>query len=230
MALTKAKLVFEDKSEVPFQFNPNELALAKTSSWKDVPATGRSVPTTTEYVSGGGYTLTVTMLLDTTDTGEAVTSQTEKLKELVEIDTTNSAYDSAKKMGRPPWVKLLWGDMVPFKCVCTSLNLTFNYFASTGEPLRATAKISLQQWADPDNPPNQNPTSGTPRPHRVHTVVLGESLDRIASKHYGNAAKWRQIADANPHVEDLFRLRPGTKLLIPDKKRAGGGRRARSRR
>ena len=60
----------------------------------------------------------------------------------------------------------------------------------------------------------QNPTSGTPLPHRVHRVQPGETLDRIAAMHYGDSTKWRAIASANG-VEDPLALRPGGLLSIP---------------
>lgn len=219
MTLTKGKLVFEDGSDMSFQFNPAELKIAKTSKWRPLPSTGRASPPASEYVSGAPSTLSLNLLLDTTDTGESVTTKTDKLQALVEIDKSNSAYDSSNKTGRPPWVSVMWNELVPFKCICKSLTITFTYFAPDSTPLRAKADISLQQFNDPENPSAQNPTSGTPRPHRLHTVQVGESLDRIAAKHYGNATKWRLIADANlAAFDDPMRIPPGTLLVIPQKR------------
>jgi nucleoid-associated protein YgaU len=60
----------------------------------------------------------------------------------------------------------------------------------------------------------QNPTSGTPRPHRVHRVQPGETLDRISAQHYGDSNRWRTLAMANG-IEDPLALRPGSLLAIP---------------
>ncbi len=223
-SLTKAKLVFEDGTEIECQFNPSDLSISKSNTWKTLPSTGRSTPPAARFVCGGPSSLTLDLTLDSTDTGDPVTNKTNKLQTLVEIDESSDDYDSSNSTGRPPWVKLVWGDMVPFKCICTSLTITFTYFGTNGDPLRAKAQISLQQFNDPDNPPAQNPTSGTPRPHKLHTVSPGETLDRIAAKHYGAAGKWRLIADANAGVVfDPLGLRPGTVLLIPDKRRPRDG-------
>jgi len=62
----------------------------------------------------------------------------------------------------------------------------------------------------------QNPTSGTPRPHRVHRVQPGETLDRIAAAHLGDATSWRVIAQANG-IEDPLAVKPGTLLAIPER-------------
>jgi len=60
----------------------------------------------------------------------------------------------------------------------------------------------------------QNPTSGTPRPHRVHRVQRGETLDRISAKYYGDSTRWRLLADANG-IEDPLGIRPGSLITVP---------------
>ena len=50
----------------------------------------------------------------------------------------------------------------------------------------------------------------------VHTVEYGESLWRIAKKHYGNGEKWRWIWDANKaEIRNPNHIRPGQRLAIP---------------
>ncbi|HEX7806464.1 MAG TPA: LysM peptidoglycan-binding domain-containing protein, partial [Cellulomonas sp.] len=94
------------------------------------------------------------------------------------------------------------------------LELTFTYFSSTGIPLRATLALVLRQYEPSNAFGPQNPTSGTPRPHRVHQVQPGETLDRIAARYYGDATRWRTLAVANG-IEDPLALRPGAQLSIP---------------
>jgi nucleoid-associated protein YgaU len=48
----------------------------------------------------------------------------------------------------------------------------------------------------------------------VHRVQPGETLDRISSRYYGDATRWRQIASANG-ITDPLALRSGTLLSIP---------------
>jgi nucleoid-associated protein YgaU len=47
-----------------------------------------------------------------------------------------------------------------------------------------------------------------------HTVRDGDSLQSIAFAAYGDATKWRTIAEANG-IDDPLRLRRGTVLSIP---------------
>ena len=57
-----------------------------------------------------------------------------------------------------------------------------------------------------------------PKPvERIHEVVAGESLSKIAQKYYGNGNKYMKIFEANKDIlsnPDL--IKPGQKLRIPD--------------
>jgi len=52
---------------------------------------------------------------------------------------------------------------------------------------------------------------------KFHIVRKGETLSEISYKYYGSASKWRILLDANRNViEDANKLRPGTKLIVPE--------------
>ena len=92
---------------------------------------------------------------------------------------------------------------------------------TTGQPV-VTGPIVAPPVGPPVPPPTgAKPPVTTPATTpvtapapRTHTVQSGDTLQKIAMKHYGGFSKWRRIADANPGV-DPSRLRPGTKLRIP---------------
>ena len=94
------------------------------------------------------------------------------------------------------------------------LALSFTYFSSTGVPLRAQMRLELQQYQPSNAFGPQNPTSGTPRPHRVHRVQPGETLDRISARYYGDSTRWRALAAANG-IEDPLAIRAGSLLSVP---------------
>lgn len=60
-------------------------------------------------------------------------------------------------------------------------------------------------------------TAPTPQPaEQTYTVVSGDSLSKIAKKHYGDANKWRRIFEANQDlIKDPDEIYPGQTLKIP---------------
>ena len=112
----------------------------------------------------------------------------------------------------PPLVVFSWGAMQPFVGVVKSVTSTLTLFRPSGQPVRATCKVSMQEY--PIDPAKQNPTSGALRSTRSHRVVLGDTLASIASAEYGAPAMWRAIAHVN-ELDDPFNLRLGRELLIP---------------
>jgi hypothetical protein len=209
----KAYLETEGGDMIHCLFNPTDLALSQVNAWSGDVMPGRGVPTL-RYSGAASGQLRLTLFFDTTDTGQAVTSYTSKIVKLMEVDKSLPGADEKSNNARPPWVKFHWGDFHSFKSVVTSLDLTFEYFSSTGTPLRARAAMVLTQYQEDMAFGPQNPTSGTPRPHRVHRVQPGETLDRIAAAHLGDATKWRAIAEVNG-IEDPLTLRPGRVIAIP---------------
>ena len=158
--------------------------------------------------------MSLQLMFDTTDSGDAVTRHTGKVLKLMDVDASLPGTDPQTNNARPPYVVFHWGNLHSFKAVVSSLNLQFTYFSSTGVPLRAKVDLSLTQFAQSSAFGPQNPTSGTPEPHRVHRVQPGETLDRISARYYGDSTRWRTIATANGVVDPLA-LRTGSLLSIP---------------
>jgi nucleoid-associated protein YgaU len=210
--MPKAFLQTEDGTQIPCLFNPESLSVSRSNQWRGSEAPGRGVPTL-RYEGASAGTFSLSLFFDTTDTGQAVTTHTSKLMKLMEVSTSLPGTSEATQNARPPWVKFSWGSLHSFKAVIESMSINFTYFSATGTPLRAKAELSLKQYEE--ELAFQNPTSGTPFPHRTHRVQPGETLDRISAMHYGDATKWRRIANANG-VEDPLALRAGTVLAIPE--------------
>jgi nucleoid-associated protein YgaU len=50
----------------------------------------------------------------------------------------------------------------------------------------------------------------------TYTVVSGDSLSKIAKRHYGDAAKWKQIYEANRDmIKNPDLIYPGQVLTLP---------------
>lgn len=222
MAVQKAWIEVEpaasigDGGKITCLFNPEELSLSKSANWNPSRRRGQNAPELT-FDSGGSGSLSIDLVLDTTETGDAVTTHTDLLLRLMEVSDALPSQDADVK--RPPWVRFHWGDWHSFKACVASANVTFTYFSSSGVPLRARAAVTFTQIEDDDTWLAQNPTSGTPEPHRVHALQVGETLDRLADRYYNDPTRWRIIADANG-VNDPLRIPPGTRLRVPLKSEA----------
>lgn len=209
----KAYLETESGDRIACLFNPSTLTIAVHNSWHDEGTPGKGEASVAfSGTQPGSFDLE--LLFDTTDTGDPVTKHTDKLSKLMKVDPSLPGHDPQRNRGRPPWVRFHWGDLHSFRAVVESLSVTFIFFASNGQPLRARVTLALKQYEAEGSWGPQNPTSGTPEPHRVHQVQTGETLDRIAARYFGRATEWRTIAEAN-RIVDPMRLPPGTLLVIP---------------
>jgi nucleoid-associated protein YgaU len=212
-SLAKALLRNTDTGEkIDFQFNPTEYSFQKQLGWKEADTGGANVPKST-FTGGKPIQLTLKLFFDTQDSGKDVRKEyTDKLWKLALV--TPGKKDPKTKKGRPPVVEFQWGEVWTFKAVVTQITSNFTLFNVHGVPVRATCDIQLKQVEDPSSYPFQNPTSGGVEGHRTHVVEMGERLDVLAAREYGEAQHWRHIAEANG-LDDPLRLRPGRLLVLP---------------
>jgi LysM repeat protein len=212
--LEKAFLKVETGDQIDCLFNPASLVIGRSNTWSANPGLGRTQGKAS-FLGMAPGTMSLSLTFDTTDTGQAVTIHTGRLLKLMDPDPSLPQSDETTGNVRPPTVTFHWGqNLTSYPAVITGLTTDFHYFASDGTPLRATVDLMLMQYEESDAFGPQNPTSGTPRPHRVHRVQPGETLDRISARYYGSSTKWRALAAANG-IEDPLAVRPGTVLTVP---------------
>jgi LysM repeat protein len=214
--LQKAFLETETGTNIPCMFNPAKFSYTLSNQWQADTVPGRAAPEL-RFAGGGAGSFDLSLVFDTTNDGTAVTTHTDKIVALMKIDTTLTGYDATRNNGRPPWVRFHWGTQLhSFRAVVSSVSVTYTYFSSDGLPLRANVEMSLRQYEPTPNWGPQNPTSGTPKPGRTHQVQVGDTLDRIAGRYYGDSTKWRLLADTNG-LRDPLDLKPGSIIGIPDR-------------
>ncbi|MFE1171904.1 LysM peptidoglycan-binding domain-containing protein [Streptomyces sp. NPDC058773] len=198
--------------EVEFQFNPTQLQLGREAEWHTQTAVAYTRGAPPKFTGTRPATLQLEVFLDAsgTPTSGKVQKQIEMLLSCCEV----TAQSVNSKRPSPPWVRFSWGSFntVQFVAYVTSVNATYTLFNPTGEPIRATCTLSLTEVAMPTK--GQNPTSGALSARRIHRTVAGDSLASLAWREYGDATRWRLIAEAN-EIDDPMRLRPGTELLLP---------------
>lgn len=200
---------------VACMFNPKELTLSKYNYWNQGQTSGANMP---QLTFGGGQpmSLNLELFFDTyheeIPAKRDVRQHTRPVWEMLAIDV--NLRDTTNTWGRPPKVRFQWGTTSLFDAVITNISERFTLFLPTGTPVRATVQVTFQQVVDPTQRGPQNPTSGGVGGERVWTVNDGDTLAWIAYKEYGDATKWRPIADANK-LTRVRRLTPGTGLRIP---------------
>jgi hypothetical protein len=216
---TKAKLMIDSGPEIECYFNPTEYSVSKSNEWTYEKVTGTSLPPAT-FSGGAPRQMELSLLLDQTLFVGKMTVQaaTDALFKMMEVPGGSSGGGTTAV---PPFVTFQWGKVViPFKAVCTSLTVAYKLFKPTGEPIRAEVKMTLKQ-ADKastksSNGANkgQNPTTRANAGFGVHTVRDGDTLPSIAYQTYGDATRWRLIAEANG-VDNPMHLRRGSALALP---------------
>ncbi len=208
--LEAARIYAQGFPEIPCMFNPYEYRVTKTNSFKENPKKGTNTPLV-ELTTAGPQTLTLDLFFDTYETGTDVSLITEKLWTLMELNTKVKSGSSTKM--QPPEVTFEWG-VFKFEAYITSMTQTFTLFTKDGVPVRAKVNIVFTQYIDKKDYKRQNPTSTGSDIEHVWQVVAGDRLDAIAYEVYGEASRWRVIAERNK-IRDPLALRPGQTLLIP---------------
>jgi hypothetical protein len=196
---------------IPLQFNPNKLALTKSTEWRRKPARMASESALPEFVGSGPRSLDVEVFLDATAKHD---NSVEQKVERLMLGCVPTPRSLAAKKPASPWIRFEWGTArtTSFNGVLTSFSVNYSLFDVDGKPLRATCSLTLEEAST--EAPGQNPTSGSREARRTHQVVAGDSLPQLAWREYGDATAWRVIAEANG-IDDPFVLVPGRELLVP---------------
>lgn len=178
--------------------------MEKTVTYSEVSKLKLEAPRL-QYTGGNAGSLTVELFYDTYESGTDVRNYTDKIADLIKIDTEIHA---------PPPLKFIWAmeKREPFICVLESVTKKFTMFLQDGTPVRARLNLKLKEFKMELN--ERESTLQSPDKTKVHIIQLGDSLWLIASRFYGNAAFWRPIAERNG-LKNPRILEPGTKLIIP---------------
>jgi Contractile injection system tube protein/LysM domain len=205
----KAKLIIDGGMTLDCYFNPTEYSLTKANEWKYENVTGTSF-TEPEFTGGQPRQMELSLLFDQTFPPYKMTvrAATAALLDAMEVPSGQSG---GTPTAVPPFVTFQWGALI-FKGAMTNLTCAYKVFRPDGEPVRADVKLTLKQAAATIK--GQNPTTRAQAGFGMHTVRDGDTLPSISYKAYGDATRWRLIAEANG-VDNPFHLRRGTTLNLP---------------
>lgn len=215
-ALQKAMLKVVDGDpktlKLPFMYNPAELTTAKSANWNRPQQKGAGSAGRPQFTGAGPQTVQMEVWFDAWDAADADVAKC--VMTLFEW-TKPTPSSITKKLPRPPVLGFAWGSnpiLQDLKFFLKTVNAKYILFKPDGTPVRASATISLEEV--PEDPPAQNPTSGSRESRRSHLVDAGDSLHSVAFREYGEAGLWRGIAAFNA-IDDPLRVIAGTRLLLP---------------
>lgn len=192
-----------------FKFNPSEYSVSKGARWKlperNMKDKQGGKP---EFLGSDPQTISMQIFFD--DWEAAFGNVTKDVDQLFE-------WCSPKQEEKPQPAELLftWGSntqLVDQKFYLEKVSVKYTMFSRTGNPLRATADITLKEIPNPAA--GTNPTSGSIHARKTHVVSDGDTLQSIAYSEYGNPGFWRGLAMFN-EIDDPLRLPTGTRILLP---------------
>jgi hypothetical protein len=214
----KAELQIDGGDTIQVLFNPTEYTITKTNTWNFKQVKGKSLPPAS-FGGGNPREIALSLLLDVTLLqGKSVLDITNKLFKMMDVPSGSGANGASSA---PSFVTFRWGAVDTFKAACTSLTVAYQLFQPNGVPLRADVKLQLKQAGEASTSSSgsanaaQNPTTRAFGGLGVHTVRDGDTLPSIAYRAYGDATKWRVIAETNG-VDNPLHLRRGLPLTLPE--------------
>ena len=177
-----------DKQVIPLHFNPAEYKLKKENSFAEIPIPGLESPPL-QYVRGGARTLSMDLLVDTSDELENVKT---KYVDLIERQQLKNS-----KLHAPPILDFIWDSEV-FRGVLQSLEVTYLLFHSDGTPLRARLSVTLKEYRPVQVQIDENPQS-SPDVEKRYVLRVGETLATVSGHVFRDPAHWREIALGERH-------------------------------
>jgi nucleoid-associated protein YgaU len=192
-----------DDPIIPLKFNPAEYQLNKANNLAEIAIPGLESPPL-QWIRGGAETLSMELLVDTSDTLVDVRSKyVQRLRGLLTPDGGLHA---------PPIVRFVWDDEV-FTGVLESLATSYVLFDPGGVPLRARLTVAMKEYRPVAVQVRETPRS-SPQVDKTVTPALGQKLSDIAGVVYKDPGLWRILAEANT-IADPRALEPGQALVVP---------------
>lgn len=199
------------------QFNPDEYNISSTGKFSSVERPGEDSPII-QFIGGSCSKLDLKLYFDTSSYYEIksglfakpkkqassdVSNYTKRLLELVRIEG---------KLHTPPLVTFSWGGL-NFKGYVQNVNVHYTMFEKGGMPVRAEVNFNIISADVREIDRRLKPKES---PDRTKCIVMtsATNLWDLAEREYGDAAQWREIAEANQIMNPL-NIPVGTQLKVP---------------
>ena len=208
-------------------YNPTTYAVGKNAEFGVQPAFDSESPGI-QFSHGTTETLSMQLFFDTFNTGVMnapsvsdgfkleATKRLNAVAKFLDVrkftDKVYSLMQIEASVHIPPLVRIEWSSL-QFEGVLKSCNINFVKFTDFGIPVRATMDVVFFRFSKMDVKIKSNPF-GSPDTAKFKRVEEGESLWKYAAEEYGDADKWREIANTN-RISNPRRLESGRAVQIP---------------
>lgn len=201
-------------AEFSVQINPETYAETYEIVYDEnqVPGTSKKMP---KYGKTKPQTLEFEFMFDSTGAVPGTTDDEREnpLSLLEKLDLFKKVtYKFDGESHRPPFLVLAWGSLL-FKCVMTSMTITYKLFRPDGTPVRAVVKASFQGLAE-DALRVAEENRSSPDLTHVRIVKAGDSLPLLCKQIYGDAKYYLEVAKVNKLI-DFRSMAIGTRIEFP---------------
>lgn len=201
------------------QYNPKELKLEDTASWKPSDEQGQEKPLLT-YEKGQPAVLSFDLIFDSTVENVSVQGAVDKLRSYLAASQTEQ--DEGGSSRRPPHVTFNWAGF-KFDGVVEKISASMLMFRPDGTPLRAKVSVTMKERSIEGGPSGGFGGFASALASAVAMVAAGggasivtssvnQTLNQLAAE---NNTDMRTIATANPQITDPTNIPAGTNVVIP---------------
>ncbi len=205
MTTSKALIIPQGKTKnstgeiFTVMFNPSEYTIVQQGNWNGNNS-GTKPLQSDGNISGN---LSLSLFFDTSMQGTDVREYAGKLLAMIQEDLTSA---------KPRTYTFAWGTF-EYEGRMEVKEQKYTLFMENGVPLRMRMNITLYR----EKSLEQTVTAQTlSESDRQVTSQQGESLPETAQTFYGDASKWRQIAEASG-IDDPLNPGPVSMLTVPGK-------------
>ena len=207
---------FEEKKKITvfvLPINPESYSRTKKVN-QDKRAPHGSEGTDARYVNTEPEELKLDFVFDGTNTVQGYPDMYKNKPVKKQLEEFNAAvYDLNGDIHRPNFLKIHWGKYLVFQCILSNLDINFQLFEKSGDPLRAKLSATFLQYFTPKERAARAKLK-SPDLTQLKTVQSSDRLDILTNDIYNDTSYLLQVARANA-LTTIRKLPAQTELRFP---------------
>jgi hypothetical protein len=124
-----------------------------------------------------------------------------------------AVYQMEGSIHRPNFLKIHWGEYLVFPCILSNLDINYQLFEPSGDPLRVKISATFLNYVAQEERTARERRNSPDLTHLRQTVA-GDRLDLMTYHIYNDTKYLLQVAKAN-NLPTIRGLKPATELRFP---------------